>query len=170
MRPVHRLVASVAGIAVALAPALMLPTTTAPAAGTPDLKAAGPTMAPLRGTLRRCDFSSTGTIATGYGSGYSVITSTGNTVIADVHIQNASANTAFIVRLIQLPRTGIRCAAGDPGTTVGTMYTNAGKIGDIRLEGPLMPGATNAFVLVEGPPGQSVPSGEFYSSDFAPKI
>lgn len=170
MRPVSRLSASVAGIAVALAPALVLPTGAAPAAAIPDIKAAGPTVVPFTPILRRCDFSSTPTVTFGAGSGYSIISTDGSKVMADIYLTNAGVNKPYIVRLVQLPRTGIRCAAGDPGTSVATMVTNAGEVGTFHIEGDLMPGATQAFVQLEGAPAGSVPSAEVYSSDFAAPV
>jgi hypothetical protein len=109
--------------------------------------------------------------ATGFGNGYSVISSDGATATAEIHLFNVDPDTYFYVRFIELPRPVLRCNTGDPGVVTGSFVTNYRGDATITLSQPVIPGAKKAWVLLEGPPGNNnMIAGDFYSSDFAPNI
>ena len=75
-------------------------------------------------------------------------------------------NTRYTARLIQVPRASARtCTAGDPGVAVGELFTDGSGTGSTRLQGPLMEGATGAWVSIDGPPKPGRVIGEFYTSE-----
>ncbi|HZQ33401.1 MAG TPA: hypothetical protein VFB19_16930 [Mycobacterium sp.] len=123
---------------------------------TADNSAQGAQHVPLSSFLRRCDANATGYMPSATrGTGYADISRTGNTVQADVHMIIAAPDIWYGVRLIQTPRPGISCGAGDPGVTMTRLYTDENGTGSVTLQGPVMPGATGAWVSVEGPLGAS---------------
>jgi len=70
------------------------------------------------------------------------------------------------VRLVEVPRPGIGCAAGEPGVGFGQLYTDGAGIGMTTVQAPVMNGATGAWVSVEGPVGDSPTfAGDFRTSD-----
>lgn len=125
-------------------------------------------MAPLKSTFRSCDFTPSAFVAaTGFGDGQAIIGTGGtNTVTADVHLAIGIPNTAYQVRLIQGPRSGAQtCNAGDPGVASAMLNTDGNGTGAVTLHDARRPGATNAWVFVEGPPDPGQIRGEFYTSD-----
>ncbi len=135
----------------------------------------GLTMVPLQAQVRHCDFAAAEHL-TGYGagtgSGFVDVGADGSgTVRADVRMQTAVPDTTYQVRLIQLPRVSYAtCNAGDPGVAIGVMHTDAVGSASTTVSGPLMQGATGAYVVIEGPPetGKFIP--ETYSSTFIARI
>jgi hypothetical protein len=76
-----------------------------------------------------------------------------------------------MARLILMPRAPLySCAAGGPGVVVAPLYTDAGGNGSVSLEEDRAPGATGAWVLIEGPHDFSHPNGQIYTSDFVAPI
>ncbi|WP_164478625.1 hypothetical protein [Mycolicibacterium stellerae] len=123
---------------------------------------------PLGAEYRSCDFTKLNFVnATGTASGTAVIGTGGtNTVTADVYIMIGSPNTPYQVRLIQGPRPGTqKCNAGDPGVASAMLYTDGNGVGSVVLHDALAPGATNAWVFIDGPPDVGQIRGEFYTSD-----
>ncbi|MGZ6780790.1 MAG: hypothetical protein ACXVGO_17570 [Mycobacterium sp.] len=123
---------------------------------------------PLRSTYRSCDFTPSDFVdATGFGNGQASIGTGGTkTVTADVHLAIGIPNTAYQVRLIQGPRPGAQsCNAGDPGVASGVLNTDGNGTGAVTLHDALRPGATNAWVFVDGPPDPGEIRGEFYTSE-----
>jgi len=163
---------SVAGVAVATASAAMLALGTETAAAAPP-NPHGATMVALGSTLRRCDFSDqTHVSGTGTASAYAIISRTrSNQVVADVHLAVAAPDTHYNVRLIELPQPTNRCKPGDPGTAVASIDTDAAGNGSVTLQEDVLPGATGAWVFIEGPlVSYEMLSGDFYTSDFVAAI
>ena len=91
---------------------------------------AGSTLVPLSSILRRCDFTNAAYAPSDTkGTGYAIISRSGSTVSAEVHMQGATPDIWYGVRLVQLPRTGIGCGAADPGVAMGRLYTDFAGIG-----------------------------------------
>jgi hypothetical protein len=127
----------------------------------------GPTLVPFISTFRNCSFQQTYWVsATGTGSGDALIGAGSDGVTADVRLQTAELNSRYTVRLIQAPRASERtCTVGDPGVAVGELFTDGSGTGFARVRGPLMQGATGAWVSVDGPPKPGKVIGEFYTSE-----
>lgn len=167
MRQSKRLAATIAGIALAAVPVAVLPAGTGPAAAD-----SGPAIVPFTGVFARCDHSKTTMPPSGNATGFAAIGRSGNTVTAEVRMSLARPNTPYTVRLIQMPRPGVGCTPGDPGVAETTMFTAGAGNGAATVAGPVMGGATAAWVQVLGPFGgnTSIITGEVYSSDFLAKI
>ena len=74
--------------------------------------------------------------------------------------------TAYQVRLIQGPRPGTqRCSPGDPGVASAVLHSDANGVGSVTLSAPRSAGATNAWLMVDGPPPPGQVRGEYYTSD-----
>jgi len=166
---------SVAGFAVATAcvATLALGTQTAVAAPPSPPNPKGATIVAMGSILRRCDFSDqTHVSGTGTGQASAIISTTrSHQVVAEVNLGAAAPDTHYDVRLIELPQPANRCQPGDPGTAVGWIDTDGAGNGNVTLQEDVQPGATGAWVFIEGP---SVPyemlSGDFYTSDFPAAI
>ena len=170
MRQLTRFVASVAAGVMAATSAALLGFGTPVAAA--DDTTSGTKTVPLSSVLRRCDWSSAPYVPSdNKGSGYALITRTGNTVTAEVHMLAAIPDIWYGVRLVQVPRPGISCAAGDPGVGVGKLFTDGAGTGSVTVSAPVMDGATGAWVSVEGPLGvANQVTGDFRTSDYVAKI
>ena len=128
----------------------------------------GATSVPLSSLFRNCDFVRTPWVAaTGTGSGSALIGAGGaNQVNAHVNLATAEPNTRYTVRLIQVPRAAERtCTAGDPGVTVGDLFTDGNGTGTATVQGPRLQEATGVWVSVDGPPKPGRVIGEFYTSE-----
>jgi hypothetical protein len=127
----------------------------------------GPTLVPLVSKFRNCSFEQTRWVsATGFGSGDALIGTSPDRVTADVRLATAEPNTRYTVRLIQVPRAADRtCTAGDQGVAVGELFTDGNGTGTTTVQGPLVQGATGAWVSVDGPPKSGRVIGEFYTSE-----
>jgi hypothetical protein len=173
MRRLKRFVTSMAVGAVAVPSAVMLAGGgTASADGAVSSNQGGGTLVPLANVLRRCDHSNdTHVRVGGDGQGWTVIGRTGNRVTAQVVLQGGSSDTQYMVRFIEMPRSAnATCGPGSPGTAVAPLFSDAGGNGTITLEQGVMPGATGAWVLIEGPHTYRTPFGEYYSSDYVTAI
>jgi|SRR5262245_43064316 len=128
----------------------------------------GPTLVPFTSVFRNCNFQGTNYVAaSGTGSGDALIGAGSDGVTADVRFQTAEPNTRYTVRLIQVPRAPERtCTVGDPGVAVAELFTDGNGTGSTRVQGPPMPGATGAWVSIDGPPKPGKVIGEFYTSEF----
>lgn len=155
--------------------AVMAPLVAAATVGMAGTAAAAPdsatTLVPLQNKVRQCDFVPA-QFADGRGTGWGSATAhigtpDPGTVSAQVYMQTAQPNTAYQVRVIQMPRpASAPCGAGTPGTVTGALHTDAAGTATTTVSGPLMSGATGAWVVIEGPPFPGKPSGEVYTSDF----
>lgn len=161
----------------AMAATVML-TTTAAALGfdtgiaAADGTTTGSRVVPLSAFLRRCDWSNASYVSGSFkGTGYAIMSRTGNTVTAEVHMIDVIGDIWYGVRLVQVPRPGLGCGAGDPGVGFGQLYTDDAGVGTVTVQAPVMNGATGAWVSVEGPVGDSeMLSGDFRTSDYVVPI
>lgn len=128
------------------------------------------TVVPLSNSIRNCDFTKAlflGGMGSGSGSGRASIGADGSHVGAEVSLQSAQPDTDYRVRLIQLPRSPVvTCSVGDPGVAGAVLHTDGSGTATVTVAGPLGPDATQAWVVVEGPPAPGRIRGEVYSSDF----
>ncbi|WP_254849302.1 hypothetical protein [Mycobacterium sp. GA-1841] len=136
--------------------------------------ASATTMVPLSNYIRNCDFEQglfLDGMGSGSGNGFAHIGSDGSQVSAQVTMQSAWPDTDYRVRLIQMPRSPVAtCSVGNPGVSGGLLHTDASGTATITVSGPAMDGATEAWVVVEGPPAPGRIRSDVYSSDFLVKI
>jgi hypothetical protein len=127
---------------------------------------------PLTSTPRRCDFTSYQFVPSDtMGTGWADISSNGSTVTADIHMNGVRPDIWYGLRVVQMPRPGISCAAGEPGVGAGRLYTDSAGNGSTLLQMPIMSGATGVWVSVEGPLGAAQQlSGDFRTSDYVTSI
>ncbi|WP_137149195.1 hypothetical protein [Mycolicibacterium sp. CR10] len=132
----------------------------------------GPTVVSFGQTLKRCDFSDIKNVGgTGYGRPTAQVRTQGGDVVADVQIATALPNTRYEVRLIQAPRSSAAsCNPGDPGVAGAALFTDAVGAGALTLRGPIMSGATGAWVFITRPSPYSQVPEEFYATDFIAKL
>jgi hypothetical protein len=171
MRQLTRFVAAMAAtVMLTTTASLGVGTGTAAADGTNT--ASGAQVVPLSSYLRRCDWSLEQYVpSVTRGTGYAVISRTGNTVTAEVHMITVTPDIWYGVRLVQVPRPGLGCGTGDPGVGFGQLYTDDAGIGTLTVQAPVMNGATGAWVSVEGPVGDIQQfSGDFRTSDYVAAI
>lgn len=171
MRQLTRLMTSVAALSMATAPAAMFAISTGIAAAAPPGSNAE-TIVPLSNILRRCDFSTSAAVpVTGGGTGFALIRTESNKVVAEVRLTAADPNTHFNVRLIQAPRpASLSCVAGDPGTAVTALVTDAERMATVTVTADRRPGVTGAWVFIDRPQPRSQVPAEFYTSDFLAAI
>ncbi|WP_235732688.1 hypothetical protein [Mycolicibacterium septicum] len=128
------------------------------------------TMVPLSNSIRGCDFTKAlflGGMGSGTGSGRASIGADGSHVGAEVSLQSATPDTDYRVRLIQLPRPShATCNAGDPGVSGAVLHTDASGTATVTVAGPLAQDATQAWVVVEGPPAPGRIRSDVYTSDY----
>ncbi|MCV7001956.1 hypothetical protein [Mycolicibacterium alvei] len=128
------------------------------------------TMVPLSNSIRGCDFTKAlflGGMGSGTGSGRASIGADGSHVGAEVSLQSARPDADYRVRLIQLPRPSVAtCDVGDPGVAGAVLHTDAGGTATVTVAGPLSSDATQAWVVVEGPPAPGRIRGDVYTSDY----
>jgi hypothetical protein len=153
---------------VAVAAASLMFTSPAIASATPSTGAAA---MPLVSKWRACDFSLEHWVdAVGYGRATAQVGTSGSNVVTTVDIATAEPNTHYDVRIIQTPRESIGCAPGAPGVITGSLQTDGVGSGGTTIQGPVNPGATGAWVIVERPAANSQTPAEFYTSGFIASI
>ena len=172
MRRLTRFVAAAAATVMLTTTTAMIGFGTGIAAADGANAANGSTVMPLSSMLRRCDWSYAQYVPSqNRGTGYAILSRTGNTVTAEVHMISVIPDIWYGVRLVEVPRPGIGCAAGDPGVGFGQLYTDGAGIGTATVQATVMNGATGAWVSVEGPLGDSPTfAGDFRTSDFIAPI
>jgi hypothetical protein len=126
---------------------------------------------PLSSQWRACD----GTLlkwvsAVGYARATAHMGTSSGSLVTTIDMATALPDTHYDVRVIQVPRSPMGCAAGAPGVIVGGLQTDAAGVGSTTFQGPIQSGATGAWVIVERPSGSSQTPAEFYSSEFATSI
>jgi hypothetical protein len=129
-------------------------------------------IAPFSTTHRRCDATNdTFVEGGGDGTGFAAISRSGNKVRADITLENATPDTTYGVRLILMPRSPAdSCGPGAPGVAVAYPTTNSGGNTYLTVEQDVLPGATGAWVFIDGPLSGPKPYGEYYTSDFVAQI
>ena len=149
--------------------------------GAPAVASASPTTAdtastssvmPLSGKWRACDFTNLKWVPNpGYARPVAHVGTDGaGNVVATVDIATAQPNARYDVRIVQTPRPSSGCAAGAPGVLSGGLPTDGAGAGSVTIDGPVAPGATGAWVLVDLPSGSSQTPSEFYTSEFIAAI
>jgi hypothetical protein len=172
MRRLTGIANTLAAIIVTTSPAAMVTIGSGTATATPT-ETGRTTFLSFAQVLRRCDFSANMyTGPAGYGTPTAVVHTTGsNEVMADVHITTVLPDTRYDVRLIQVPRpSSSGCGAGDPGTVVGAVNTDAAGAASVTLRGPIAQGATGAWLFISRPGEFSQTPDEFYTTDFVAAI
>jgi hypothetical protein len=179
MRQLKRFVTALAGIVVVVPTAMLaVGSGTAAADGSSDGSSAtntrGPATVTMSTTLRRCDFSNNA-YAPGAGSGqaYALISRSGSTVSAEVHLHSRLPFIHYNIRLIEMPRSAAApCGPGAPGTGYGSFDTDWAGNATTTVQAAVVPGATGAWVFIEGPEGGNTPilTGDFYTSDYVAAI
>lgn len=172
MRRLTRFVAAAAATVMLTTTTAMLGFGTGTAAADGANAANGSKVVPLSSLLRRCDWSNAPYVPSqNRGTGYAILSRTGNTVTAEVHMIGVIPDIWYGVRLVQVPRPGIGCAAGEPGVGFGQLYTDGAGIGTATVQATVMNGATGAWVSVEGPVGDwNQLTGDFRTSDYVASI
>src|SRR5258705_5371178 len=119
----QRVLTTVAAMVVAISAASTAGAQTA-AAGPPGSD--GATFLPFTQLLRTCDFKSNLHAGpSGVARANALVHITGSEVIADVVMVTAIPDTAYDVRVIQMPRSSAAgCKSGDPGVTGGGVFTH----------------------------------------------
>lgn len=148
-------------------------TSTAIASAAPPDGARLPVQMPLDATFRTCAGNQLDAhvASNQFGRAMAEVTRPGsNTVAAAVTLATAVPNTHYDVRIIQIPRSTLSCAAGDPGVIAGGFETDATGAGGVTLEGPIQSGATGAWIALDRPAPNSQKPAEFYTSTFAAGI
>ncbi|MDT5013463.1 MAG: hypothetical protein QOH57_5080 [Mycobacterium sp.] len=166
MSQLTRFVAASTATGFAIASAVVL-------TGTGTAVADGGKIVPLSYRLRTCDGVATNpyTPSSGNGTAYAVISRSGSTVTAEVHMANVAPDIWYGVRLVETPRPGISCGAGDAGVGMGRLYTDGAGVGTTTVTAPVMSGANGAWVSVEGPLGNHTQlSGDFRTSDYVVRL
>ncbi|MGV0836877.1 hypothetical protein [Mycolicibacterium thermoresistibile] len=127
---------------------------------------------PLSPILRNCDHGVRSYFApSGTASAYAIVNNTGNAVTADITVATAARNTAYQVKLIQMPRAASTpCNPGDPGVTAGVLHTDYAGGGHLRLTGDRMADSTGAWVEISRPAPHSLVPTEYYTSDIVSRF
>ena len=154
MRQLNRFVTSVAGVACTTVPAVVCVGVGIAAAAPPNQpEPNGAARVEFGTTERDCNFNpvpaistTTATARTGAGTGFAIIGTTLNQVIAEVHLTNAAPNASYSVRLIELPN--LTCGPDAPGVATGTIETDPAGNGVVNLQTVVVPGATGAWVVI----------------------
>lgn len=129
------------------------------------------TQVPLLSNYKSCDFIQQDFVdATGYARGTAYLSTSGNTVSADVDFNTAVPDSFYDVRIIQTPRGSMGCGPGAPGVITGILRTDPGGAGHTTASGPIDANATGAWVIVSRPSAYSQTPVEFYTSEFITKI
>ncbi|CAI7653903.1 unnamed protein product [Penicillium bialowiezense] len=111
---------------------------------------------PLTRTNRNCDGSVAGTAMT-ESFGTASITRAANLIVSVPVLLKGSPNTAYNVRVIQLPLSGSSC--GDCTSGGGTLTTNSGGVGNTNVIQAVKPGATAAWIAIN----KKTNCGDFYT-------
>lgn len=123
---------------------------------------------PFAEKFRRCDFSQIKYVGGSYyGRASAQLRVEGGDVVADVTFFTGQPNTRYDVRLIQVPRASAAgCGAGAPGVASAALFTDGGGAGTVTVRGPIMSGATGAWLSLTRPASNSQQPEEFYTTDF----
>ena len=164
MRSVARIAVSAAAVLAVGAPAL---------ADTAIASAeSSATIMPFSQKLRRCDHTQFEYLGGAfYGRAQAQLRVQGRDVVADVQFATGRPFTSYDVRLIQIPRSpAAGCPAGAPGVASATLVTDGAGAGSVTLRGPVMPGATGAWLSLTRPGPFSAQPEEFYTTDLVARV
>ncbi|SPM40364.1 hypothetical protein MNAB215_2565, partial [Mycobacterium numidiamassiliense] len=87
-----------------------------------------------------------------------------------VELIAAEPQAHYNVRLIQSPRPGAGCAAGDAGVTAGGLDTDGSGAGTVTLHDTISANTTGVWVFVDRPSPHSQRPIDFYTSDIIAPI
>ena len=126
------------------------------------------TFVPFGQVLRRCDFSEIKNVGgTGYARPTAQVWTDGSEVVADIQLNTGVPNTRYDARLIQVPRSSaVSCNGGESGVAGTVLFTNSAGAGAASVRGPVVSGATGAWLFITIPSAHSQVPKEFYTSDF----
>ncbi|KAK4905735.1 hypothetical protein LTR66_017784 [Elasticomyces elasticus] len=99
---------------------------------------------PLTRTNRNCDGSADGPVLS-QSFGTATITRAANLVVSVPILFKGTPNTAYNVRVIQLPQSG---SCGPCTSGGGTLTTNAQGVGNTNVVQAVKPGATAAWIAI----------------------
>lgn len=131
---------------------------------------------PISSVLRNCDASRVPTAVqsprVALGRGVVIMHTSGSSVTADVNMVISNQPGAhYDVGLIQVPRpTSSTCGPGDPGTTYGSIDTDATGQASVSLTAPLQQGTTGVWVMVTSPNAHNQAPAEYYTSEFVAPV
>jgi hypothetical protein len=107
----------------------------------------------------------------GDAQGLALISSTGNTVTAQVTLNYAPADQHYTVRLIQMPRpSSDDCGSQGAGVAAIGLDTDGLGNGAATVQDGIRPGATGAWVFIDRANEYSQTPAEHYTSDFIAAI
>ncbi len=123
---------------------------------------------PFAEKFRRCDFSQIKYVGgSHYGRATAQLRVEGGDAVADVTFFTGQPNTRYDLRLIQMPRSSAAgCGDGAPGVASAALFTDGGGAGTATVRGPIMSGATGAWLSLSRPASNSQQPEEFYTTDF----
>jgi hypothetical protein len=132
----------------------------------------GGTLVGLTAKFRACDFTWAVNVATnGTGSGQTIISKAApSKIVAQVQLIGAAPQAHYNVRLIQAPRPGAGCAAGDAGVSAGGIDTDGVGAGTLTLQDTISATTTGVWVFVDRPSPHSQTPIDFYTSELISPI
>lgn len=126
---------------------------------------------PLLKNYKACDFTQNDhVVARGYGRATAYVSTNSGNVVARVDMNTGVPDTHYDVRIIQTPRASIGCGPGAPGVALGSLTTDAAGAGSTTVQGPIAPGKTGAWVILERAAENSQTPAEFYTSEYIAKF
>jgi len=145
----------------AVVAAPLLPVAVAPLADAAEM--------PLSSQWRACDGTKLAWVpAVGDAGATAHVTNNGSgSIVATIDLASTLPYTHYDVRVIQVPRPSYDCGPGAHGVIVGGVQTDGAGAGSTTFQGPIVSGATGAWVIVERPAPNSQTPEEFYTSEFA---
>jgi len=164
MRRVARIAVSAAAVLAVGAPVL--------ADATPASAESPVTFLPFSQKLRRCDHTQLQYVGGAfYGRAQGQVRVQGGDVVADVQFATGRPFTSYDVRLIQIPRSpAAGCPPGAPGVASTTLVTDGAGAGSVTVRGPVMPGATGAWLSLTRPGPYTAQPEEFYTTDEVARV
>jgi hypothetical protein len=121
---------------------------------------------PFTSTVRACDFTpAERTWATGYARPLAHLRTEGDTLAVDVEMFTGRPDSAYFVRVFQMPRASNDCAVAPV-----LLQTDGVGTAHATIRTAIKPGATGVWVSIERPSAHSQQPAEAYTSDFIAKI
>lgn len=124
------------------------------------------TVIPFTSTVRACDFTpAERTWATGYARPLAHLRTEGDTLAVDVEMFTGRPDSAYFVRVFQMPRASNDCAVAPV-----LLQTDGVGTAHATIRTAIKPGATGVWVSIERPSAYSQQPVEAYTSDFIARI